>query len=137
MNEKKIKKKFKTEKRFSSLSAELSLILESCLSDVEKLEAIKKLNTIATGSICRICLFEKKMDYPIFSDGLCRSHYAQRRASNRKLVKVPQKSCSVPGCENKYAARGYCSLHYSRVYTSGVDPNDIVKLSMPKITKRL
>ena len=38
--------------------------------------------------------------------------------------KKPKKICSVEGCERVHSARGYCSLHYGRVYRNGT-PGEI------------
>jgi hypothetical protein len=44
-----------------------------------------------------------------------------RREQNSNIVGVGVNICSVEGCARKHEAKGYCSLHYQRVYKHG-DP---------------
>ncbi len=79
---------------------------------------------------------------PVFSRGVCRSHYDQERkaevptcsvgncerVSSRKglcdahyrssLAKL-KAECVVPGCEGRQKAKGYCDRHYQRLVTHG------------------
>jgi hypothetical protein len=43
-------------------------------------------------------------------------------------------TCTITGCERKHFSRGYCSLHWSRIFNSGIDPTDLEALNKPPRT---
>lgn len=156
------KKAFKTKKRFSSLVAAVSDILESEKADEEKLSEITSLMEIAKESTCYVCLLDSEEEYPSKTKGLCQKHYGEwyqrNKIASKKHHKEPynrnylgenriygpiplpiSKSdpdiCAAEGCEEKRQVLGYCSLHYSRVFQSRVDPNDFEAMNKPNRLK--
>lgn len=65
--------------------------------------------------MAKLCTFES-CDRPLFCNGLCTAHEAQRRRGS-ELFPVGQKpkkikaACSFPGCVQKEIARGLCPGH--------------------------
>lgn len=47
---------------------------------------------------------------------------------------MPDRRCSIEGCEAKHLARGWCQKHYMRWYTTGT--TDLIKRERPDRTKR-
>ncbi|MBG9790998.1 hypothetical protein P4V47_24170 [Brevibacillus laterosporus] len=158
------KKLFGSKKRFSTLVAEVSNILESEKSDAEKLSEITSMMDVARESTCYVCLLDSEEEHPSKTKGLCQKHYDEQYQKNKRASKkyhkepynrnylgenrvfgpiplpVSKKSdpniCAVEGCQEKHQALGYCSLHYSRVFLSRVDPNDTEAMNKPNRLKR-
>lgn len=155
------KKSFKTKKRFSSLVAAVSDILESDKEDAEKLSEITLLMEIARESTCYVCLLDSEEEHPSKTKGLCQKHYDQYKNNQYKsnkyhkepynrnylgenriygpiplpVSKLNPDICAAEGCEAKRQARGYCMLHYGRVFLRRVDPNDTEAMNRPNRLK--
>ncbi|WP_068794079.1 hypothetical protein [Brevibacillus laterosporus] len=119
---------------------------------------------VAKESTCYVCLLDSEEEYPSKIKGLCQKHYNEgyqrSKIASKKHHKEPynrnylgenriygpiplpvsMKSdpeiCAAEGCEAKRQALGYCSLHYSRVFLSRIDPNDIEAMNKPNRLQR-
>lgn len=60
--------------------------------------------------------------------GLCRTHYFRwyrtGDVGSPEIWDKAPKPCTVPGCEKRAIAKGYCWRHYQRVRAHG-DPSDV------------
>ncbi|MBG9804879.1 hypothetical protein ABHN05_13030 [Brevibacillus laterosporus] len=156
------KKLFRSKKRFSSLVSEISNILESEKTDTEKLSEITSMIDVASESTCYVCLLDSEEEHPSKTKGLCQKHYDQYKNNQYKSKKYHKEPynrnylgenriygpiplpvsklnpdiCAAEGCEEKRQALGYCSLHYSRVFLSRVNPNDTEAMNKPNRLKR-
>lgn len=116
---------------------------------------------IARESTCYVCLLDSEEEHPSKTKGLCQKHYDQYKNNQYKSKKyhkepynrnylgenriygpiplpIPKSDpdiCAAEGCEEKRQALGYCSLHYSRVFLSRVDPNDTRAMNKPNRLK--
>lgn len=58
-------------------------------------------------------------------------HYEQARAGKIRmpvLVRKGAQGCFVPGCESAHSSKGYCSLHYQRIYSGRGIPLETPRL---------
>lgn len=141
---------------------EVCQILESDKTDTEKLSELTTMMEMARESTCYVCLLDSEEEHPSKTKGLCQKHYNQYSSQNQKASKkyhkepynrnylgnnrvyrpiplpIPKSDpdiCAAEGCEEKRQALGYCSLHYSRVFLSRVDPNDTGAMNKPNRLK--
>ncbi|OAJ72649.1 hypothetical protein AYJ08_01470 [Brevibacillus sp. SKDU10] len=77
------KKLFRSKKRFSSLVAEVSDILESEKTDTKKLSEITSLMDSARKATCYVCLLDNEEEHPSKTKGLCQKHYGEWYQRNR------------------------------------------------------
>ncbi len=145
-NVKHFTKLFKSKKRFSALLDTITKINELNKPDNEKLDMINEILKVASNSLCSICIFDNEEENPVYSKGLCKKHYHEKESytklKGRKVIKqnlpapkskrVYDPICTIPGCPEKHFSRGFCSLHYSRVFNSGIDPTDLAAMNQPK-----
>lgn len=76
------------------VAAEVSDILESEKTDVEKLSETTSLMEIARESTCYVCLLDIEEEHPSKTKGLCQKHYGEwyqrnKIASNKYTIKNP------------------------------------------------
>ncbi len=136
------KSSFKTGKRFSYLISELESILNANeKTDEEKLKTLENLIHAAKSSICPICLLDE-VEQPVSSKGLCSKHYGQKRANEKRIAQSQlskqkkTEKCTLLGCQRKIFSKGYCSLHWNRVYQQLIDPNDFEAMNRPPRERR-
>ncbi len=131
LDEKQLNKLLRSKKRYSTLLHELIKVVDSDFNSDDKLKKVENLIDIAEHSLCQICLLDDEDEQPSNVKGFCKKHYRQYR---RQIVPSGKwmPFCSIPGCQNEHSAKGYCALHYSRVITQGLDPNDMVAMHAPK-----
>lgn len=134
LDEEQLKKKLRSTKRYSSFLFEISKILDKSLSDKEKVEMISAMSQLAMESLCPICLLDENEEHPTNVKGLCKKHYYQHRKQFVKTERKYASTCSIPGCEEEHSAKGYCKLHYSRVFRQGLNPLDLDAMLAPKRT---
>jgi hypothetical protein len=132
LDDKQLNKSLRSSKRYSTLLFEMSKVLQGDMSDEDKLAKLSEISTIAMGSLCPICLLDDGDEHPTNVKGLCNKHYYEHRKQFVKTERKYPPICSIPGCENEHASKGYCQLHYSRVVMQGKDPSDLEAMFAPK-----
>ncbi len=76
---------------------------------------------------CRQC------DRPVWSRGLCASHYAIARLAGQFTIEP----CSVDGCARRGTSRGLCQRHYSEARRTGLLGADAQLAERQRHRKRL
>lgn len=132
-------------KKSSVYNTKLSRAIRKYGPDKFIIEEVKKVSSLSVGTLCKILDSEEikyislhkatnnKFGYNISKGGQY-AHMSHLEIEQHIKSKIKYDRCTVPGCDRKPLANGYCQKHYNQIYKHGhifnrtlMDLNEIIK----------